>query len=63
MKAETQQEFRQTWRGALSDYVTAIAWSPDSRYLAAASAAGEVALFSVRTWKAMSLQGDIGHIH
>ncbi|MBD1923592.1 WD40 repeat domain-containing protein [Microcoleus sp. FACHB-831] len=33
------------WRGALSDYVTCIAWSPDGTILAASSAAGEVVLW------------------
>lgn len=29
----------------LSEYVTAIAWSPNSKYLVAATASGELALF------------------
>jgi len=33
--------FQQQWQGALSEYVTAVAWSPDG-LLAASSAAGEV---------------------
>ncbi len=33
------------WRGALEDYVTAVAWSPDGKTLAASSAAGEVVLW------------------
>ncbi|MGF1514635.1 MAG: WD40 repeat domain-containing protein [Elainellaceae cyanobacterium] len=35
----------QRWRDRLSDYVTAIAWSTDGVWLAAASSAGEVLLF------------------
>ena len=34
------------WAGQLGDYVIDLAWSPDGRRLAAASAAGPVALFS-----------------
>lgn len=60
MKTKTQPEFQQTWRGELSDYVTAIAWSPDNRYLAACSAMGEVSLFAVPTFQPTSLQGETG---
>ncbi|MEL6468857.1 MAG: WD40 repeat domain-containing protein [Cyanobacteria bacterium J06623_4] len=34
------------WRGQVSDYVTALAWSGDGEFLAIASASGEVALWS-----------------
>ena len=33
------------WQGTLSEYVTAVAWSPDGKTLAASSAAGEVVLW------------------
>lgn len=36
--------FEQKWQGNLSEYVTAVAWSPDG-ILAASSAAGEVVLW------------------
>ena len=36
--------FQQQWQGSLSEYVTAVAWSPDS-LLAASSAAGEVVVW------------------
>ncbi len=39
--------FRLCWRGDLADYVTAIAFDPTGRLLAASSAAGEVAVWSV----------------
>ena len=39
------QQFDLHWRGMLSDYVTAIAWSPQGRILAVSSAAGEVMLW------------------
>jgi WD40 repeat protein len=60
MKTKAQVEFQQTWRGGLSDYVTAIAWSPDGRYLAACSAAGEVVLFTVPSFQPISLQRETG---
>ncbi|NJO43131.1 MAG: hypothetical protein HC769_35220 [Cyanobacteria bacterium CRU_2_1] len=44
VKIGSQQEFKLSWQGDLSDYVTAIAWSPDGKILAASSAAGEVVL-------------------
>ncbi|MDA0266655.1 MAG: WD40 repeat domain-containing protein [Cyanobacteria bacterium] len=37
-------KFTKQWRHALTDYGTALAWSPDGTWLAAASAAGDVAL-------------------
>ncbi|MGJ5674766.1 MAG: WD40 repeat domain-containing protein [Nostochopsis sp.] len=47
MKPSTldSKEFDQHFSGTLSDYVTAIAWSPQGTILAVASAAGEVALW------------------
>lgn len=60
MKTKTQLEFQQSWRGELSDYVTAIEWSPDGRYLAACSAAGEVLLFVAPTFEVVSLQAETG---
>lgn len=60
MKTKTQLQFEHTWGGELSDYITAIAWSPDGRYLAASSAAGEVSLFAAPTFQATSLQGETG---
>jgi WD40 repeat protein len=38
-------EFVPHWQGMLSDYVTAIAWSPNGNALAASSAAGEVVVY------------------
>lgn len=40
------KEFEQQYSGTLSDYVTAIAWSPQDKTLAATSAAGEVVLWN-----------------
>lgn len=37
--------FDKHWRGMLSDYVTAVTWSPDGTTLAASSALGEVILW------------------
>lgn len=39
------KEFEEHFSGTLSDYVTALAWSPDGTTLAATSAAGEVVLW------------------
>jgi hypothetical protein len=47
LKAKIQGEFEQQWRGMLSDYVTAIAWSPQGEILAACSAHGEVMMWLV----------------
>lgn len=38
------RKFEQRWQCCLTDYVTAIAWSPDGQHLAASSAQGEVVL-------------------
>jgi WD40 repeat protein len=40
------QDFEQHYSGTLSEYVTAIAWSPKGKTLAATSAAGEVVLWN-----------------
>jgi WD40 repeat protein len=40
--------FNPQWQGTLSDYVTAVAWSPSGQ-LAASSAAGEVVLWTQAT--------------
>jgi len=47
MKSSTlnSQQFDLHWRGTLSDYVTALAWSPQGQMLAVSSAAGEVMLW------------------
>jgi len=60
MKTKQQLDFQHTWQGCLSDYITAISWSPDGRYLAASSAAGEVSLFATPSFQATSLQPDTG---
>lgn len=38
-------KFTKAWRHALTDYGTALCWSPDGDWLAAASAVGEVVLY------------------
>jgi hypothetical protein len=38
------KRFRQDWHGTLSDYVSAITWSPTGQFFAASSVAGEVVL-------------------
>lgn len=49
-----------TWRVLLSDYVTAIAWTPDGSYLAASSACGEVGLYQATTGELVMLQTSQG---
>ncbi len=41
--------FQQQWHGNLSEYVTAVAWSPDG-LLAASSAAGEWLYGKMAAW-------------
>jgi WD40 repeat protein len=56
MKSTKRVEFKRQWQGELSDYVTAIAWSPSQPMLAASSAAGEVALYLGKTFEPLGLQ-------
>ncbi|MBE9140763.1 WD40 repeat domain-containing protein [Nodosilinea sp. LEGE 07088] len=42
--SSAKPKFAKSWRCSLSDYVTALAWSPDGAWLGAATAAGEVGL-------------------
>ncbi len=44
LKTKKQGEFALYWQGTLSDYVTAIVYSPDGKTIAASSGAGEVVL-------------------
>ncbi|MBW4421721.1 MAG: PD40 domain-containing protein [Myxacorys californica WJT36-NPBG1] len=61
LKAKKKSEFALHSQGRLSDYVTAIAYSPDGKTLAASSGAGEVVLYhGVGTLQVMSLQKVIG---
>lgn len=48
------------WTHTLTDYVTRMAWSPDGTAIAAASATGEVVLYS-ETGEAVVLQAADGH--
>ncbi|MGD1909123.1 MAG: WD40 repeat domain-containing protein [Leptolyngbyaceae cyanobacterium] len=53
---KTRTFFERTWYKTLSDYVTAIAWSPDGTWLAASSAAGEVVQYDAKTGETTVLQ-------
>lgn len=55
-RARAQDLLQLSWQGMLSDYVTAIAWSPDGTRLAACSAAGEVVLYDAKTGTPSVLQ-------
>lgn len=56
LRSNTQEGLHLSWQGRLSDYVTAIAWFPDSTRLAACSAAGEVVLYDAKTGLPQVLQ-------
>ncbi|OLP19200.1 hypothetical protein BST81_06805 [Leptolyngbya sp. 'hensonii'] len=56
LRTKNQGEFERHWQGTLSDYVTAIAYTPDGNALAASSAAGEVVLFQGRGLERTNLQ-------
>lgn len=51
-------KFSRCWHRSLSDYVTALAWSADGAWLAAASAAGEVGLYRPPTDSVMLRSPD-----
>lgn len=55
-RTKTQDLFKVLWHETLTDYVTAIAWSPDGAWLAASSAAGEVVRYEAKTGEATVLQ-------
>jgi WD40 repeat protein len=61
LNTKKQSEFTSHWQGALSDYVTAIAWSPDGKLLAASSAAGEVMVYQAGGFQETLLQPANGH--
>jgi WD40 repeat protein len=62
LKTKKPVEFDRYWQGTLSDYVTAIAWSPKGNTLAASSAAGEVVVYwGVGTLQETLLQAENGH--
>ncbi|ESA37719.1 wd40 repeat-containing protein [Leptolyngbya sp. Heron Island J] len=59
-KKHKQPVLQQLWNTHLSDYVTAIAWSPDGTQLAASSGAGEVVLYTPATGDSHCLQSSQG---
>jgi WD40 repeat protein len=58
LKTKKQAEFDRHWQGTLSDYVTAIVWSPGGETLAASSAAGEVIFY--QAFQPVPLQTENG---
>ena len=55
-RTKTQNLFKLLWRKTLTDYVTAIAWSPGGAWLAASSGAGEVVKYDAKTGEITLLQ-------
>lgn len=55
-RTKTQNQFALQWSKTLSDYVTAIAWSPDGAWLIASSGAGEVVKYDAKTGDIIVLQ-------
>jgi len=51
-----QNLFKLLWQEALSDYVTAIAWSLDDTWLVASSAAGDIVQYEAKTGRTTLLQ-------
>ena len=60
LRIKKQNLFKQLWATCLSDYVTAVAWSPDGTQLAASSDAGEVMLYTSTTGESTCLQSSQG---
>ncbi|MGD1937081.1 MAG: WD40 repeat domain-containing protein [Cyanophyceae cyanobacterium] len=59
-KTTLQDSFRLLRQSALSDYVTAIAWSLDGAWFVGSSAAGEVVQCAIKTGETTVLLGDQG---
>ena len=60
LRTKKQTVLMQLWDTQLSDYVTAIAWTPDGTQLAASSGAGEVLLYTPTTGESTCLQTPQG---
>ncbi|MEM0979598.1 MAG: WD40 repeat domain-containing protein [Cyanobacteria bacterium P01_H01_bin.58] len=60
LKTKKQTVLKPLWDTHISDYVTAIAWTPDGTQLAASSGAGEVVLYTPATNKSICLQPSQG---
>ncbi|MGD1949178.1 MAG: WD40 repeat domain-containing protein [Leptolyngbyaceae cyanobacterium] len=60
LRTKKQTVLKRLWDTHLSDYVTAIAWTPAGTQLAASSGAGEVILYTSATGKSTCLQSSQG---
>lgn len=54
-----KSELSLTWQGHLQDYVTAIAWSPNGRWLALASGSGEVTVLNVAARQTIAIEPSV----
>ncbi len=54
--AKRPESFEKIWQGALTDYITALTWSPNGQFLTAASGAGELSLLDVERRQLTLLQ-------
>lgn len=52
--------FSLSWQGQVSDYVTAMAWAPNGRWLALASGAGDVQVLNVAQKQTFALESPAG---
>ena len=57
-KTKARTELALLWQAALHEYVTAVAWCPTGARLAASSAAGEVALYTLKSGEVTFLQTE-----
>lgn len=60
MSRVTRPQLERKWRGHLDDYVTAIAWSPDSQQVAACDGAGAIQYLNRVTQQTHCLQAGTG---
>lgn len=60
LRTQKQNVLKQLWKTHLSDYVIAVAWTPNGTQLAASSGSGEVVLYSLETSESTCLRTSQG---